>query len=150
MEHGPLTGSYARDVRVVVYDGKMHPVDSNELSFMLAARHAFSDAFRNAGPKILEPINDLEVYCPEDMVGDVMSDLQGRRSMIMGMDSEAGYQKLQAKIPLSELSNYSISLSSLSGGRASFITKFSSYELVPNDLQHKLIDAHETEVKAEV
>ena len=149
MEHGPLTGSYARDVRVVVYDGKMHPVDSNELSFMLAARHAFSDAFRNAGPKILEPINDLEVYCPEDMVGDVMSDLQGRRSMIMGMDSEAGYQKLQAKIPLSELSNYSISLSSLSGGRASFTTKFSSYELVPNDLQRKLIDVHETEAKVE-
>ena len=149
MEHGPLTGSYARDVRVVVYDGKMHPVDSNELSFTLAARHAFSDAFKQAGPKILEPIYDLEVYVPADYMGDVMGDLQGRRALIMGMDSEAGYQKLQAKIPLKELSNYSISLSSLTGGRASFTTKFSSYELVPNDIQNKLIADHEAETKDE-
>ena len=149
MERGPLTGSYARDVRVVVYDGKMHPVDSNELSFTLAARHAFSDAFKQAGPKILEPIYDLEVYVPADYMGDVMSDLQGRRALIMGMDSEAGYQKLQAKIPLKELSNYSISLSSLTGGRASFTTKFSSYELVPNDIQSKLIAEHEAETKDE-
>ena len=146
MEHGPLTGSYARDVRVVVYDGKMHPVDSNELSFMLATRHAFADAFRNAGPKILEPIYDLEVYVPTDFMGDVMSDLQGRRALIMGMDAEAGYQKLQAKIPLKELSNYSISLSSLTGGRASFTTKFASYELVPADLQTALINEHATEL----
>ena len=149
MERGPLTGSYARDVRVVVYDGKMHPVDSNELSFTLAARHAFSDAFKQAGPKILEPIYDLEVYVPADYMGDVMSDLQGRRALIMGMDSEAGYQKLQAKIPLKELSNYSISLSSLTGGRASFTTKFASYELVPNDIQNKLIAEHEAETKDE-
>ena len=146
MEQGPLTGSYARDVRVVVYDGKMHPVDSNELSFMLAARHAFSDAFKNAGPKILEPIYDLEVYVPSDFMGDVMSDLQGRRALIMGMDSEAGYQKLQAKIPQKELANYSISLSSLTGGRASFTTKFASYELVPNEIQQELIKAHEAEM----
>lgn len=149
MERGPLTGSYARDVRVVVYDGKMHPVDSNEFSFTLAARHAFSDAFKIAGPKILEPIYDLEVYVPGDYMGDVMSDLQGRRAMIMGMDSEAGYQKLQAKIPLKELASYSISLSSLTGGRASFTTKFSSYELVPNELQQTLIAEHEAEVKDE-
>ena len=146
MEQGPLTGSYARDVRVVVYDGKMHPVDSNELSFMLAARHAFSDAFKNAGPKILEPIYDLEVYVPADFMGDVMSDLQGRRALIMGMDSEAGYQKLQAKIPLKELASYSISLSSITGGRASFTTKFASYELVPNELQQVLIKEHEAEL----
>ncbi len=149
MEQGPLTGSYARDVRVIVYDGKMHPVDSNELSFMLAARHAFSDAFKAAGPKILEPIYDLEVFVPSDYMGDVMSDLQGRRALIMGMDSEAGYQKLSAKIPLKELSNYSISLSSLTGGRASFTTKFSSYELVPTDVQTELIKAHEAEAKEE-
>ena len=111
MERGPLTGSYARDVRVVVYDGKMHPVDSNELSFTLAARHAFSEAFKTAGPKILEPIYDLEVYVPSDFMGDVMSDLQGRRAIIMGMDAEAGYQKLTAKIPLKELANYSVALS---------------------------------------
>ncbi|WP_337950141.1 elongation factor G [Prevotella sp.] len=147
MEQGPLTGSYARDVRVIVYDGKMHPVDSNELSFMLAARAAFSEAFRNAGPKILEPIYDLEVFVPSDYMGDVMSDLQGRRALIMGMDSEAGYQKLQAKIPLKELSNYSISLSSITGGRASFTTKFASYELVPNDIQQTLIKEHEAEME---
>ena len=149
MEKGPLTGSYARDVRVIVYDGKMHPVDSNELSFMLAARHAFADAFKAAGPKILEPIYDLEVYVPADYMGDVMSDLQGRRALIMGMDSEAGYQKLQAKIPLKELGNYSISLSSITGGRASFTTKFASYELVPNDVQQALIAAHEAETDDE-
>ena len=149
MERGPLTGSYARDVRVVVYDGKMHPVDSNELSFKLAARHAFSDAFKQAGPKILEPIYDLEVYVPADFMGDVMSDLQGRRALIMGMDTEAGYQKLSAKIPQKELANYSISLSSLTGGRASFTTKFASYELVPNEIQTALIAAHEAEADAD-
>ena len=149
MERGPLTGSYARDVRVIVYDGKMHPVDSNELSFMLAARNAFAAAFKEAGPKILEPIYDLEVYVPADFMGDVMSDLQGRRALIMGMDSEAGYQKLQAKIPLKELSNYSIALSSITGGRASFTTKFASYELVPNDIQQQLIQEHEAEESEE-
>ena len=145
MEQGPLTGSYARDVRVIVYDGKMHPVDSNELSFMLAGRNAFVQAFREAGPKLLEPIYDVEVLVPGDCMGDVMSDLQGRRALIMGMDSENGYQKLQAKIPLKELSSYSIALSSLTGGRASFTTKFASYELVPNDIQQKLIAEHEAE-----
>ena len=124
----------------------MHPVDSNELSFMLAGRNAFSEAFKNAGPKILEPIYDIEIFVPSDYMGDVMSDLQGRRAMIMGMDSEAGYQKLQAKVPLKELGNYSISLSSITGGRASFITKFASYELVPNDIQQQLIAAHEAEL----
>ena len=149
MEQGPLTGSYARDVRVIVYDGQMHPVDSNELSFMLAGRNAFSLAFKEAGPKVLEPIYDLEVLVPADYMGDVMSDLQGRRAIIMGMDSEAGYQKLNAKIPLKELSSYSIALSSLTGGRASFQTKFASYELVPNDIQQALIKAHEEEMKDE-
>ena len=140
MEQGPLTGSYARDVRVGVYDGKMHPVDSNELSFMLAARQAFSEAFRQAGPKVLEPIYDVEVFVPADKMGDVMSDLQGRRGMIIGMSSENGYEKLQAKVPLKEMSTYSTSLSSLTGGRASFIMKFASYELMPGDLQNKLVD----------
>ena len=139
MEQGPLTGSYARDVRVIVYDGKMHPVDSNELSFMLAGRSAFSAAFKEAGPKILEPIYDVEVFVPGDKMGDVMGDLQGRRAMIMGMTSESGYEKLVAKAPLKEMSNYCTALSSLTGGRASFITKFASYELVPGDVQDKLI-----------
>lgn len=140
MEQGPLTGSYARDVRVVVYDGKMHPVDSNEISFTLAGRNAFSQAFREAGPKVLEPIYDVEVFTPAESMGDVMSDLQGRRGMIIGMDSENGYQKLQAKVPLKEMSSYATSLSSLTGGRASFVMKFASYELMPTDLQKKLID----------
>ena len=149
MEQGPLTGSYARDVRVVVYDGKMHPVDSNELSFMLAGRHAFSDAFKNAGPKLLEPIYDVEVLVPSDKMGDVMSDLQGRRGMIVGSESANGYDKLIAKIPLNELANYSTTLSSLTGGRASFTMKFSTYELVPTDLQSKLMKEFEEQSKDE-
>ena len=143
MEQGPLTGCYARDVRVIVYDGKMHPVDSNELSFMLAGRQAFAQAFRDAGPKILEPIYDVEVFVPSDKMGDVMGDLQGRRAMIMGMSSENGYEKIVAKAPQKEMLNYSTALSSITGGRASFIMKFASYELVPGDVQNKLIAEYE-------
>ena len=149
MEQGPLTGRYARDVRVIVYDGKMHPVDSNEVSFMLAGRNAFSQAFKEAGPKILEPIYDVEVFVPAEKMGDVMSDLQGRRGMIVGMSSENGYEKLQAKVPLKEMSSYSTTLSSLTGGRASFIMKFASYELVPGDIQNKLVEAFEKEQEEE-
>lgn len=143
MEQGPLTGSYARDVRVCVYDGKMHPVDSNEISFRLAGRNAFSEAFKNAGPKILEPIYDVEVLVPSDKMGDVMSDLQGRRAIIMGMSSEKGFEKISAKAPLKEMASYSTSLSSITGGRSSFTMKYSSYELVPSDIQEKLLKAYE-------
>ena len=149
LEQGPLTGSYARDVRVVVYDGKMHPVDSNELSFMLAARNAFSQAFRQAGPKILEPIYDVEVFVPGERLGDVMSDIQNHRGMIIGMTAEAGYQKLQAKVPLSEMSDYATTLSALTQSSASFIMKFSSYELCPSDIQQRLIAEHDKETVAE-
>ncbi len=139
MEQGPLTGSYARDVRVMIYDGKMHPVDSNEISFRLAGRHAFSQAFKNANPKILEPVYDVEVFTPGDTMGDVMSDLQGRRAIIMGMESDNGIEKLNAKVPLKEMSSYSTSLSSITGGRSSFSMQFASYELVPGDVQEKLL-----------
>ena len=139
IEQGPLTGSYARDVRVMIYDGKMHPVDSNEISFRLAGRNAFSQAFRQANPKILEPIYDVEVLTPGDTMGDVMSDLQGRRAVIMGMASENGIEKLSAKVPLKEMSSYSTSLSSITGGRSSFSMSFSGYELVPSDVQEKLL-----------
>jgi elongation factor G len=149
IEQGPLTGSYARDVRVIVYDGKMHPVDSNEISFRLAGRHAFSQAFKEAGPKLLEPVYDVVVQAPSDRLGDVMSDLQGRRAVIMGMESEKGYEKLSAKIPLKELSSYSTTLSSLTGGRASFSMKFASYELVPMDIQDKLLKEYEATKKEE-
>ena len=139
MEQGPLTGSYARDVRVCIYDGKMHPVDSNEISFRLAGRNAFSQAFREANPKVLEPVYDVEVLVPGDVMGDVMSDLQGRRAIIMGMSSENGFEKLSARVPLKEMSSYSTALSSITGGRSSFTMKFSSYELVPSDVQEKLL-----------
>ena len=139
MEQGPLTGSYARDVRVCIYDGKMHPVDSNEISFRLAGRNAFSEAFRNANPKVLEPVYDVEVLVPSDVMGDVMSDLQGRRAIIMGMSSEKGFEKLSAKVPLKEMASYSTALSSITGGRSSFTMKFASYELVPSDVQEKLL-----------
>jgi len=149
MEQGPLTGSYARDVRVIVYEGKMHPVDSNEISFRLAGRHAFSKAFKEAGPKLLEPVYDVEVLAPSDRLGDVMSDLQGRRAVIMGMHSEKGFEKLIAKIPLKELGTYSTTLSSLTGGRASFSMKFASYELVPVEIQDKLLKEYEASKKEE-
>ena len=139
MEQGPLTGSYARDVRVCIYDGKMHPVDSNEISFRLAGRNAFSEAFRQANPKVLEPVYDVEVLVPGDVMGDVMSDLQGRRAIIMGMNSENGFEKISAKVPLKEMSSYSTALSSITGGRSSFTMKFASYELVPADVQEKLL-----------
>jgi len=139
MEQGPLTGSYARDVRVCIYDGKMHPVDSNEISFRLAGRNAFSQAFREANPKVLEPVYDVEVFVPADVMGDVMSDLQGRRAIIMGMSSENGFEKITARVPLKEMSSYSTSLSSITGGRSSFTMKFASYELVPSDVQEKLL-----------
>ena len=139
MEQGPLTGSYARDVRVCIYDGKMHPVDSNEISFRLAGRNAFSEAFRNANPKVLEPVYDVEVFVPADVMGDVMSDLQGRRAIIMGMSSENGFEKISAKVPLKEMSSYSTALSSITGGRSSFTMKFASYELVPADVQDRLL-----------
>ncbi|WP_455499070.1 elongation factor G [Coprobacter sp.] len=149
MEQGPLTGSYARDVRVCVYDGKMHPVDSNEISFRLAGRNAFSEAFKNAGPKILEPIYDVEVLVPSDKMGDVMSDLQGRRAIIMGMSSEKGFEKISAKVPLKEMASYSTTLSSITGGRSSFTMKYASYELVPSDIQEKLLKAYEASQSTE-
>jgi elongation factor G len=150
MDEGPLTGSYARDIRVVVYDGKMHPVDSNEISFKLAGRNAFSMAFKNAGPKILEPIYNIEILVPEDRMGDVMSDLQTRRALIMGMEAEKGFQKIIAKVPLKEMNRYSTSLSSLTGGRAQFSMQFDAYEKVPADVQEELLHAYEEEMAAEV
>ena len=139
MEQGPLTGSYARDVRVMIYDGKMHPVDSNEISFRLAGRNAFSQAFKAANPKILEPVYDVEVLTPGDVMGDVMKDLNGRRGFIMGTESENGIDKLNAKVPLKEMASYSTTLSSITGGRSSFSMQFASYELVPADVQEKLL-----------
>jgi len=142
MDEGPLTGSYARDIRVVVYDGKMHPVDSNEISFKLAARNAFKEAFRNAGPKIMEPIYNVEVLVPSEYMGAVMSDLQNRRSMIAGMESDKGFDRLTALVPLAELYRYSTSLSSLTSGSATYTMKFASYEQVPADVQDKLLKAY--------
>lgn len=149
MDEGPLTGSYARDIRVCVYDGKMHPVDSNEISFKLAGKHAFSAAFKSAGPKILEPVYDINVLVPEDRMGDVMSDLQTRRALIMGMESEKGFQKLKAKVPLKEMQRYSTTLRSLTGGRATFELEFSGYEKVPGDVQDELLKAYEAELVEE-
>ena len=142
MDEGPLTGSYARDIRVVVYDGKMHPVDSNEISFKLAARNAFKEAFRNAGPKIMEPIYSVEVLVPSDCMGAVMSDLQNRRAMIEGMNSDKGFDRLNARVPLAELYRYSTTLSSLTSGAATYTMRFSSYEQVPADVQEKLLKAY--------
>lgn len=145
MENGPLTGSYARGIRVYVYDGKMHPVDSNEISFKLAGAKAFSDAFKNAGPKIMEPVYNVEVLVPSDAMGDVMSDLQGRRAIIEGMASVKGFEKLNAKVPLAEMGKYSTALSSLTSGRATFNMTFAEYGAVPGDVQVELLKAYEKE-----
>ncbi|MDP3463632.1 MAG: elongation factor G [Bacteroidales bacterium] len=149
LEEGPLTGSYARDIIVYVYDGKMHPVDSNEISFKLAGRQAFITAFKNAGPKIMEPIYDLAVRMPEDMMGAVMTDLQGRRAVIMGMDSDGKYQIIRARVPLAEMNKYSTSLSSLTSGRGSFSMKFTEYAQVPGDVQTHLLKEYEEKLKDE-
>ena len=142
MEEGPLTGSYARDIRVCIYEGKMHPVDSNEISFRLAGRNAFSQAFKKAGAKILEPIYDVEVLVPGDRMGDVMGDLQNRRALIMGMTSEKGFEKIVAKVPLKEMNKYSTTLSSVTQGRAMFKMKFASYEKVPAEVQDELLKTY--------
>lgn len=139
MEEGPLTGSYARDIRVMVYDGKMHSVDSNDISFKIAAAHAFKAAFLEAKPKLLEPIHELTVKVPEELMGNVMTDLQSRRAIILGMDSEGKYQTIKSKVPLAEMYKYSTTLRSITQGRGSFSTKFSNFELVPNNVQEELI-----------
>ncbi|MDR3286797.1 MAG: elongation factor G [Prevotellaceae bacterium] len=149
MEEGPLTGSYARDIKVFVYDGKMHPVDSNEISFKLAGRNAFKEAFKKASPKIMEPIYDVEVFVPADSMGDVMSDLQNRRAMIVGMNSEKGFEIIKARVPLAEMYKYSTTLSSLTSGRATFTMKFVEYQQVPAEVQDKLLKAYEAEEKDE-
>ena len=149
MEEGPLTGSYARDIVVNVYDGKMHPVDSNEMAFKIAGRTAFKEAFKNAGAKILEPISDLEVHCPAEVMGNVMTDLQGRRAIVMGMDADGGFQVIKAKAPIAEIAKYATALSSLSSGRGYFTAKFSEYQQVPTDVQNNLLKAYEESQKEE-
>jgi len=149
MEEGPLTGSYARDIRVAVYDGKMHPVDSNEISFRLAGRNAFREAFKNAGPKIMEPIYFVDVWVPADRMGDVMSDLQGRRALVLGMSSEKGFEKISAKVPLAEMNKYSTALSSVTAGRAMYTMRFAEYSQVPGEIQNDLLKAYEAQNKEE-
>jgi elongation factor G len=149
MEEGPLTGSYARDIVVNIFDGKMHPVDSNEMAFKLAGRNAFKEAFKSAGPKILEPIYDMEVTVPSELMGGVMTDLQSRRAIVMGMDSEGMNSIVKAKVPLAEMYRYSTALSSLTSGRGTYTMSFAEYEAVPTDVQSKLLKAYEEQTKDE-
>ncbi len=146
MEEGPLTGSNCQDIRVSVYDGKMHPVDSNDMAFMLAASQGFKNAFNQSAPQLLEPIYELEILCSDDVMGDIMSDLQTRRAIIMGMGADGHYQKITARVPLAELYKYSSTLRSLTQGRAKFTRQFIEYAAVPNDIQKKLVNAHQTEM----
>ena len=149
MTEGPLTGSYARDIRVYVYDGKMHPVDSKEIAFIIAGRNAFSEAFREAGPKILEPIYDVDITTPSDYVGNCMSDLNTRRGMIVNQEMDGNFTVLHARVPLAELYRYSTVLSSLSGGSATFSMKFAEYQQVPADVQKKLLEEYAAQAKEE-
>jgi elongation factor G len=148
MKEGPLTGSHCQNIRVSVYDGKMHSVDSNDISFQLAASGAFKEAFHNAKPQLLEPMYHVEILCPDECTGDVMGDLQTRRAMISGMDTEGHYQKIMAEVPLAEMNDYGSTLRSLTGGRAKFTMKFSDYQLVPANVQQELVKQHSLE-KAE-
>lgn len=147
MEEGPLTGSRCQDIRVCVYDGKMHPVDSNDMAFMIASAQVFKNAFQNASPQLLEPIYDVEVLCSSDVMGDVMGDLQTRRAMIIGMDSEGHYQKIRAKVPIAEMYKYSSSLRSLSQGKAKFIRSFSEYQAVTPSIQKVLVNEYKAELQ---
>ena len=149
MEEGPLTGSYARDIIVYIYDGKMHQVDSNEISFKLAGRHAFITAFKNAKPKLMEPVYDIDVLVPEEMMGSVMTDLQGRRAIIMGMGAEGHYQKISAKVPLAEMNRYSTALSSLTSGRGTFSMSYDEYKQAPTDVQKELLKKYEEAQEAD-
>jgi elongation factor G len=149
MEQGPLTGSYARDVRVMLFDGKMHPVDSNDLSFKLAGAHAFKEAFLNAAPKLMEPILNLEVLVPEEMMGNVMTDLQARRAVVMGMEGAGRYQRINARVPQAEMYKYSTTLRSMTQGRGSFKTSFDIYQLAPPNVQEELMKKHAAEKKDE-
>ncbi len=145
MENGPLTKSPVRDIRVIVYDGKMHPVDSNDISFKIAGANAFKQAFLDANPKLLEPIQEVNVKMPEEMMGNVMTDLQGRRAIIMGMEGAGKYQKIKARVPLAEMYRYSTTLRSLTQGRGSFTSEFIGYELVPQNVQEELIKKNKEE-----
>ena len=149
MEQGPLTGSYARDIVVNIYDGKMHPVDSNETAFKIAGRTAFREAFKSASPKIMEPIYDIAVTVPTDSMGGVMTDLQGRRAIVMGMDAEGQYTTLRAKAPIAEMNRYCTALSSLTSGRGTFSMTYAEYQQVPTDVQQALLKAYEEEAKEE-
>ena len=147
MEEGPLTGSYCQDLRVCIYDGKMHPVDSNDMAFMLASSTIFKNNFNEAAPQLLEPIYEVEILCSDDVMGDVMGDLQTRRAMIMGMDAEGHYQKIKAKVPIAEMYKYSSTLRSITQGRAKFTRKFSEYMAVTPDIQKNLIKAYQAELQ---
>ncbi|NND32560.1 MAG: elongation factor G, partial [Saprospiraceae bacterium] len=147
MQEGPLTGSPCLDIRVSVYDGKMHPVDSNDMAFQLAATNVFKNAFGQAGPQILEPIHEVEILCSDDVMGDVMGDLQTRRAMIMGMSAEGHYQKIKAKVPLAEMYQYSSTLRSITQGKAKFSRRFSEFMPVTGDLQKQLISEYQEELE---
>jgi elongation factor G len=142
MEQGPLTGSYVRDIRVILYDGKMHDVDSNDISFQIAAQMAFRDAFHNAQPKLLEPIQELDILAPNELTGEVMTDLQSRRALILGMDSIGQNTRITARVPQSQLYKYTTALRSLTQGKASFSSKFAEYAPVPPSVQEEVIEAH--------
>ena len=150
MQEGPLTGSYVRDVRVCIYDGKMHPVDSNDISFKIAGLQAFRQAFKDADPQILEPVYQVEVLCPEDLTGPVMGDLQSRRAIVEGITTESNFQKISAKVPLAEMHDYSSSIRSITQGRAKFNMKFYEYVPVPFELQKKLSEEYHSNLKEEL
>lgn len=137
---GAVAGYPIVDVMVDFYDGKMHPVDSNDVSFQIAGKGAFKEAIVSSKPCLLEPVYTIEVFVPEDYTGDIMGDLSSRRGKIGGMERDGKSQKINARVPLVELSNYMQNLRSMTQGRGYYAREFSHYEEVPGDMAPKLID----------
>ena len=129
---GIIAGCSVVDVKIDFYDGKMHPVDSNDMAFQIAGKHAFFDAFKNARPILLEPIFKLKVKVPEDAMGDVMGDISQRRGKVGGMENQGGFQVINAEVPLANLHDYATAIKSISSGRGMFSKEFSHYENMPH------------------
>ncbi|MEP6595331.1 MAG: elongation factor G [Ginsengibacter sp.] len=150
MKEGPISGSYVRDIRVCVFDGKMHPVDSNDLSFKLAGMMAFKQAFQQADPQLLEPVYLVEVRCPDELTGNIMGDIQMRRGMVEGIDAEGNFTVVKANVPHAEMHQFASSLRSITQGRARFKMKFDHYAPVSMEQQKKLSEAYKNEAKETV
>jgi elongation factor G len=148
MEEGPVAGFPVGNIRIVIYDGGMHPVDSNEAAFKRAAFGCFRRAFQKASPVLLEPIHTITITTPDDYTGDIISDLNTRRGRVQGIDTQGPLQKITAEVPEAELHQYSTTLRSLTQGRGLHRTQFSHYEAMPGNVQEEVVEDARAEAAA--